>query len=157
MHDGGLVKIILTSDDSIRLEPEPGPMTIEALEPDQQYSPFHMLASSLAYCTWSVMYSWATNTKQSADDVVIEVSWKFSDDEPHRVSEIAMTYEWPSLPEKKRQAAKRVAEMCTIHATLHHPPTIDIAQRAETGGDDGQPDEAMAGAHVPGPDHHDER
>ena len=68
------MKIILTSEYSIRLEPEPGPMTIEALEPDEQYSPFHMLASSLAYCTWSVMYAWATNTKQSADDLVIEIS-----------------------------------------------------------------------------------
>ena len=145
------MKIILTSEYSIRLEPEPGPMTIEALEPDEQYSPFHMLASSLAYCTWSVMYSWATNTKQSADDLVIDVSWKFSEDEPHRVSEIAMTYEWPSLPEKKRQAAKRVAEMCTIHATLHHPPTITTEQRAADAVDESHRDEAMAGAHVPGP------
>lgn len=155
MHDGGLVKIILTSEYSIRLEPEPGPMTIEALEPDEQYSPFHMLASSLAYCTWSVMYSWATNTKQSADDLVIEVSWKFSEDEPHRVSDIAMTYEWPSLPGKKSQAARRVAEMCTIHATLHHPPTITTEPRARNDGDEGQPDEAMAGAHGPASDHRD--
>ena len=146
MHEGALVKIILTSDYSIRLEPEPGPMTIEALEPDQQYSPFHMLASSLAYCTWSVMYSWATNTKQAADDLAIEVSWNFAEDEPHRVSDMAMTYEWPSLPEKKRPAARRVAEMCTIHATLQHPPTIEIDRR---GGDADEPDEAMAAAHVP--------
>lgn len=141
------MKIILTSEYSVRLEPEPGPMTIEALEPDEQYSPFHMLASSLAYCTWSVMYSWATHTKQSADDLVIEVSWRFSDDEPHRVSDIAMTYEWPSLPEKKRLAATRVAEMCTIHATLQHPPTITIGERGEA--HEHHPDEAMAGALVP--------
>lgn len=150
------MKIILTSEYSIRLEPEPGPMTIEALEPDEQYSPFHMLASSLAYCTWSVMYSWATNTKQSADDLVIEVSWKFSDDEPHRVSDIAMTYEWPSLPGKKQQAAKRVAEMCTIHATLHHPPTVTTEPRAPNGDHDAHADEAMAGAHVPDSRHHHE-
>lgn len=144
------MKIILTSEYSIRLEPEPGPMTIEALEPDEQYSPFHMLASSLAYCTWSVMYAWATNTKQSADDLVIEISWTFSADEPLRVSDISMTYEWPSLPEKKRRAARRVAEMCTIHATLQHPPAIDIDQRVDGAIDRGQPDEAMVGAHVPG-------
>jgi len=142
------VKIILTSEFSIRLEPVPGPMTIEAPEPDEQYSPFHMLASSLAYCTWSVMYSWATNTKQSADDLVIDVTWQFSEDEPYRVSEISMTFEWPSLPEKKRLAAKRVAEMCTIHATLHHPPTITIGDAGHQEHEH-QPDEAMAGAHVP--------
>jgi putative redox protein len=144
------MKILLTSEYSIRLEPDAGPMTIEAMEPDEQYSPFHMLASSLAYCTFSVMYSWATHSKQNVDDLAIEVSWKFSDDEPHRVSEIAMNYEWPSLPEKKRSAARRVAEMCTVHATLMHPPTINIGDKgaaASTTSD--LPDEAEGGAHAP--------
>lgn len=118
------MKIILLTDESLRLEPDLGPMTIEAIEPDQQYSPFHMLGSSLAYCTFSVMYSWATHTKQSADDLVIDVAWKFSTDEPHRVSEIDVRFAWPSLPEKKRGAAKRVAHLCTIHETLLHPPVI---------------------------------
>ena len=120
------MKIILLSDESIRLEPDSGagPMTIEAVEPDQQYSPFHMLASSLAYCTFSVMYSWATHTKQSADDLVLEVTWKFSTDEPHRVSEMRLRFTWPSLPEKKKEAAKRVARLCTVHETLLHPPVI---------------------------------
>jgi uncharacterized OsmC-like protein len=142
------VKILLTSEYSIRLEPDPGPMTIEAMEPDEQYSPFHMLASSLAYCTFSVMYSWATHTKQSVDDLVLEVHWTFSDDEPHRVSDIRLTFDWPSLPEKKRLAACRVAEMCTIHATLHHPPRVVIAQAGDAAVEP-QPDEADAGAHVP--------
>ena len=120
------MKLILTSEDSIRLIPEPGPMTIEAPSADEQYSPFHMLGSSMAYCTFSVMYSWATHTKQSADDLVIDVSWKFSEDEPKRVANITLTYTWPSLPAKKREAARRVAELCTIHATLTRPPAIDI-------------------------------
>ena len=127
MHEGGLVKIILTSEDSIRLIPDEGPMTIEAPTADEQYSPFHMLGSSLAYCTFSVMYSWATHTKQGVDDLVIDVSWKFSEDEPKRVASIKLSYQWPSLPEKKREAARRVAELCTVHATLTHPPAIEIA------------------------------
>ena len=120
------MKIILTSEDSIRLVPDAGPMTIEAQSADEQYSPFHMLGSSLAYCTFSVMYSWATHTKQSVDDLVIDVGWTFSTDEPKRVANIKLTYAWPSLPEKKREAARRVAELCTVHATLTHPPTIEI-------------------------------
>ena len=120
------MKITLLSDDAIRLEPDAGPMTIEAIKPDQQYSPFHMLASSLAYCTFSVLYSWATHTKQQADDLTIEVRWTFSSDEPHRVSDLAMTYAWPSLPAKKAEAARRVAHMCTIHETLLTPPRISI-------------------------------
>ena len=121
------MKIILTSEDSIRLVPEPGPMTIEAASADEQYSPFHMLGSSLAYCTFSVMYSWATHTKQSVDDLVLDVSWTFSTDEPKRVASMKLTYEWPGLPEKKREAARRVAELCTVHATLMHPPSIEIS------------------------------
>lgn len=145
------MKIILLSDEAIRLEPDPGPMTIEAIEPDQQYSPFHMLASSLAYCTFSVMYSWATNGKQTADDLVLEVRWRFSDDEPKRVSELHLTYTWPSLPERKRNAAKRVAELCTIHATLHHPPIVTTApsDAASTGAGPEASDEADGGARVP--------
>jgi hypothetical protein len=76
------------------------------------------------------------------------VAWKFSEDEPHRVSDIAMTWDWPSLPEKKRRAVNRVAEMCTIHATLHHPPTVTTRER-DAGESTAPPDEAMAGAHAP--------
>ena len=122
------MKIILLSDDAIRLEPEPGPMTIEAQSAEQQYSPFHMLASSLAYCTWSVLYSWANHAKLGADDLAIEVRWSFAED-PYRVGELRMTYEWPSLPENRRRAAARAAELCTVHATLTHPPSIVIEDR----------------------------
>jgi uncharacterized OsmC-like protein len=116
--------MVLVSDESIRLEPEAGPMTIEPADPELQYSAFHMLAGALAYCTFSVMYAWAAHTTQSADDLVIEVCWKFSTDEPHRVSEMHLTFTWPSLPEKKRDAARRVAHLCTIHETLAHPPLV---------------------------------
>jgi uncharacterized OsmC-like protein len=119
------VKIILLSDDAIRLEPVPGPMTIEALSEDQSYSPFHMLASSLAYCTFSVMYAWANHAGLEADDLALEVRWTFGDD-PHRVEAFRIAFEWPSLPEKRHEAARRVAEMCTIHATLQHPPRIEV-------------------------------
>lgn len=119
------MKIILTSEESVRLVPEPGPMTIEAATIEQQYSPFHMLGSSLAYCTLSVLYSWATHAKLSADDLVIDVAWTFVDD-PHRVGEMKLTFEWPSLPPNRLRAAQRAAELCTVHATLSHPPTITI-------------------------------
>lgn len=141
------MKIILLTDQSIRLEPDEGPMTIEAVEPDQQYSPFHMLASSLAYCTWSVMYSWATSTKQSAEDLVIDVSWKFAEN-PTRVSDIALTWEWPSLPEKKQEAAKRVAALCTIHETLHTPPNVTTKPKQRPA-PKAVPDDAAAGDREP--------
>jgi uncharacterized OsmC-like protein len=126
------MRIVLLSEEEIRLEPTSVPMVVEALDATQEYSPFHMLASALAYCTFSVMASWATHTKQPIDDLAINVRWRFSDDQPKRVSEFRMTYEWPSLPGKKANAARRVAEMCTIHATLKHPPEIAIEVSSAT-------------------------
>ena len=125
------MKITLLADEAIRLEPIAGPMTIEAPSADVTYSPFHMLGSSLATCTFSVIQSWASHAKIPLDDLVIEVRWKFGE-EPHRVSDIAVTFDWPSLPPNRVAAARRVAELCTVHATLHHPPhiTIEPAARA---------------------------
>jgi putative redox protein len=124
------MKILLLSEDAIRLEPVPGPLTIEADSADTSYSPFHMLASSLATCTFSVMYSWATHKKIAVDDLAIEVRWVFGDD-PHRVSSIDVTFEWPSLPADRLSVAKRVAALCTVHATLMHPPVIEIRSASE--------------------------
>ena len=124
------MRIILLSDDAIRLEPVPGPLTIEAITAGQSYSPFHMLASALATCTFSVMHAWATHASLNIDDLAIEVRWTFADN-PHRVDTMDVLFEWPSLPPKRYAAARRVAEMCTIHATLHNPPTINVALTTE--------------------------
>jgi uncharacterized OsmC-like protein len=125
------MKITLIAEDGIRLEPIPGPMTIEAESADQLYSPFHMLASGLAFCTYSVLVSWATNAKLMSDDIVIEVRWQFAED-PHRVGSIQMSIEWPSLPPQREKAAERVAEMCAIHATLMHSPAVETTVIAST-------------------------
>jgi uncharacterized OsmC-like protein len=117
------MKISLISEDSIRLEPLPGPMTIEAATEDQVYSAFHMLASGLAFCTYSVLASWSSNAKLHSDDIVIDVHWTFVED-PHRLGKIDMKIEWPSLPPQRQAAAQRVADMCAIHATLAHPPEL---------------------------------
>ena len=119
------MKITLLSEDAIRLEPTPGALTIEAPTAEMSYSPFHMLASALASCTFSVMYSWATHHELTADDLSIEVQWIFGDD-PHRVSDFGVVFDWPSLPTERLETAKRVAALCSIHATLTHPPRIDV-------------------------------
>ena len=78
------MKITLLSDESIRLEPATGQLTIEAESGDQEYSPYQMLASGLAMCTFGVLQSWASHAGVSADDLVIDVSWSFAE-KPHRV------------------------------------------------------------------------
>ena len=119
------MKIILLSEDAIRLEPTSGPLTIASVNAEQSYSPFHMLAGALGTCTLSVMHAWATSASLNADDLAVEVHWTFAEN-PHRVDAIHLTLDWPSLPEKRHEAAQRVAEKCTVHATLHHPPSIKV-------------------------------
>ena len=125
------MKITLLSEESIRLESVAGPMTIEAISAEQSYSPFHMVASGLAYCTWSVMYAWAEHAGISADDLTLEVRWSFAQD-PQRVDRYDVRFTWPSLPARRLEAAKRVAAMCTIHATFEHPPAIEIDGTTES-------------------------
>ena len=122
------MKITLLSDEAVRLEQTPGPLTVEAASADMSYSPFHMLASALATCTMSVLHSWATHAKLSADDLVIDVGWSFAE-KPHRVGAMTLTFKWPSLPEGRREAAKRATTLCAIHATLSHSPEIAVEMK----------------------------
>lgn len=139
------MKITLLSEESIRLEPVVGPMTIEAMNAEQSYSPFHMLASGLAYCTWSVMYAWAEHAGIPAHDLTLEVAWSFAQD-PQRVDRFDMRFNWPSLPARRLEAAKRVAAMCTIHTTFQHPPAIEIDGSAESTSNEGGAGQPMAEA-----------
>ena len=116
------MKITLLSDDSIRYEAAPGLLTIDADSAERQYSPFHMLGSSLAVCTFSVLASWATHASIPFDDLVIDVSWTFAE-KPHRVDAVKLAFTWKSLPPNRLEAAKRAAALCPIHATLSHAQT----------------------------------
>ena len=123
------MKITLLSDESIRLEPATGQLTIEAESADREYSPYQMLASGLAMCTFGVLQSWASNAGISADDLVIDVSWSFAE-KPHRVGAMELSYQWPSLPADRRGVAQRVAELCPLHKTLIQSPAMTIRQAA---------------------------
>ena len=124
------MKVTLLSDSSIRYEALPGPLTIEAENAEQPYSPFHMLGSSLAVCTYSILASWASHANIDADALVIDVSWTFAET-PHRVDAITLSFAWPTLPPERLNAAKRAALLCPIHATLSHLPTITIDGRVQ--------------------------
>ena len=123
------MKITLLSDESIRLEPATGQLTVEAESADHEYSPYQMLASGLAVCTFGVLQSWGSNAGVSADDLVIDVSWSFAEN-PHRVGSMELTYTWPSLPADRRKVAQRVAELCPVHKTFIQAPTMSIRQAA---------------------------
>ncbi len=117
------MKIVLLSDERLRVEGSFGPLTVEAERPDAQYSPFHMLASALATCELSVLASWAEHAHLDTSGLTIEVAWRFAH-KPNRVGEIDVKIIWPELPPERRDAAERAAHLCAIHNTLTNPPTI---------------------------------
>ncbi|HEY0019847.1 MAG TPA: OsmC family protein [Longimicrobium sp.] len=119
------MKITLLSEDRIRLDGGAGPLSVEADSAEMQYSPFHMMASGLATCTYSVLASWGTHAKLPVEDLAIEVGWTFAE-EPHRVGSMDVDVVWPSLPPERRNAAVRAAGLCTVKKTLEMPPTVGV-------------------------------
>jgi uncharacterized OsmC-like protein len=119
------MKIILTGEESLRLEPTSGQLTIEAPTADVQYSPFHMLGSALGACTLSVLHSWASNKNLGVDDLKLNVSWEFVEGQ-HRVGSMKVQLLWPSLSAELWPRAIRAASLCGVHNTLTHPPQITV-------------------------------
>lgn len=119
------MKVLLTSAESLRVEPVSGPLTIEAATVDLSYGPFHMIGSALAICTLSVLQSWASNKSFPVDDLRVDVSWTFAE-KPHRVGSMTVKLEWPSLAADMWPRALRVANLCGVHNTLTHPPQIVV-------------------------------
>jgi uncharacterized OsmC-like protein len=124
------MKIVLTDADSLRLEATPGQLTIESPSSEMGYSSFHMLGSSLATCTFSVLQSWATNRNLGVDDLRVDVSWSFVE-QPHRVGSMKVKLDWPSLASDMWPRALRVANLCGVHNTLTHSAEI-VVEAAST-------------------------
>jgi uncharacterized OsmC-like protein len=119
------MKITLTGEESLSLEPSSAALTIEAPTADRSYSPFHMLASALGACTFSVLQSWASNKNLNADDLRVDVKWSFIQGQ-HRLETMTVTLEWPSLSAELWPRAIRAASLCGVHNTLTHSPRISV-------------------------------
>lgn len=119
------MRIVLLGEDGVRVEQSAGPLTVEAARPDEVYSPFHMMGSSLGVCTLSVLQSWAAAAKLDSHHLAVQVHWTFVE-QPHRVGSYDVRLEWHDLDPKRRAAAERVAAMCAVKATLTVPPDITL-------------------------------
>ena len=119
------MKIMLTGEESLRIEPTAGMLTVEADSRDRSYSPFHMLGSALGMCTFSVLQSWASNKNIGVDDLTVDVSWKFVEGE-HRLGAMNVRLDWPSLSAELWPRVLRAANLCGVHHTLSHSPEIAI-------------------------------
>ena len=112
------MEIHLATDDSIRLTDTDPAFAFEPGEAES-LSPFHLLAASLATCTYAVLRSYGQQAKIPLEGIVIDVAWTLGGD-PFRVTAMEMVLRWPALPPARREAAQRAAAHCTIHRTLAH-------------------------------------
>lgn len=117
------MQIHLTGDDRIRLTGAGSALTIESTG-EHALSPFHLLAASLATCTWAVLRSYGEHARIPLDDLAIEVAWEMGG-EPYRVTGLRMAIDWPGLPPARREAARRAAAHCTVHHTLEHGSSVE--------------------------------
>jgi len=117
------MRIVVTGETEIVVGPAPH-LEIEE-EGDAHFSPLHMLAASLATCTVAALASWADAVGLELEGLELRLRWTYVE-KPYRVGEYGMDITWPALPEERLDRARRVAEACTVHHTLTHPPAIEI-------------------------------
>lgn len=117
------MRIVVTGETEIVVEPARS-LEIEE-EGDAHFGPLHMLAASLATCTVAVLASWADAVGLELHGLEVRLAWTYVE-KPYRVGDYDMEITWPALPEERLERARRVAEACTVHHTLTHPPSIQI-------------------------------
>ena len=117
------MRLFLETEQRLRLTYE-GSLELDVESSRVHFSPLHMLAASLATCTMAVLLAWADTIKLDGSNLALILEWDYAEG-PYRVGEYRMTIDWPNLPEQRRPVALRVAEQCTVDATLRFPPFID--------------------------------
>lgn len=126
------MRVLLEGEQRLRLQGGGGELEIQSLDPQVHFSPLHMLAASLASCTYAVLYAWGAQARLDTDALEIGVTWEYVED-PYRVGSFDMEIRWPGLSEARRAAALRVAEYCTVEQTLKQPPRIETRVQTEEG------------------------
>lgn len=127
------MEILIRGETELVVTPSGGGLTVRG-EDGGRFGPLPMLAASLGTCTVSVLLNWADNAGLDASGLEVVVGWEYVDD-PYRVGGYDQEIRWPGLPEDRRAAARRVADQCTVHHTLEHPP--EMTTRVTAGGEDG--------------------
>jgi putative redox protein len=92
---------------------------------DAGLSPVELLAASLATCAGYFVAKFLQARKLDCAGLSVDVDFDYADN-PRRVGAFRMRMKLPpGVPEKYLDAVKRTIETCTVHNTLHVPPTIE--------------------------------
>lgn len=88
--------------------------------------PVELLSGSLGTCIGVYVIDYLLRHELPTEGVTIDVDMAGAE-HPHRIGKFAVKVNIPyELTDRQRVTLDRVAKGCTVHATLHHPPEIDI-------------------------------
>lgn len=91
-------------------------------------NPVQLQAAALVGCTAAVMERYAETAELDLTGTRLIIRWSFGN-EPRRIDRYEIEVSLPATLTEARQAAVlRAAQHCTVHATLEHPPVIEIRQ-----------------------------
>ena len=89
-------------------------------------TPPEIMVASLATCVGLYVTRYLRRAGIQHEGFTVDAAFQMAED-PHRIGSIAIDVNLPEdLPEGRKKAVLRVAEQCTIHSTLLHPPEISI-------------------------------
>ena len=89
-------------------------------------SPVELLAGALGACIAMMAQTYCDRHGFTDGDVGVSLTLELADS-PKRVGAIVVDVELPNgLPEDKKNAVKRMIELCPVHETLRNPPRLDI-------------------------------
>ena len=97
---------------------------IQAEDPAAHFGGVCLLVTSLAWCTYSVLASYAQRIDVPVEDMTMRLKWRLAQ-KPTRIAAIDMQVRWPQLPESRLDAAMRAAALCTVHNTLKDSVEIE--------------------------------
>jgi len=96
-------------------------------------SPTELFLSGLAACVAFFAQRFLRRHELSTAGLTVSCDYGWAEN-PHRIGEIDLKVDAPSLKPDLHEAFVRVIEHCTLHSTLQRPPDVRIAVTAGVAG-----------------------
>ena len=92
---------------------------------DTAATPTEIFLAGLAGCVAFYAERFLRRNGFATDRLAVTCDYAWAEN-PHRVGEVNLAIEAPSLSAEKREAFTRVVEHCTLHHTLQRPPQVNL-------------------------------
>ena len=92
---------------------------------DTAPTPTEMFVAGLAGCVAFYAERFLRRHGLGTDALEVSCSYRWAEN-PHRIGDIEVNVDAPSLTAGHREAFSRVIEHCTLHNTLRRPPAVRI-------------------------------